>query len=87
MSKKYSLPKTSSREFHTIIDSLITDGLLSIGKNNHNSNHNNFNSGQNGYDSILQILIPFDDISYAVQDNVVLAKFFNTPFVVPSKYR
>lgn len=77
---------SSSREFHVIIDSLITDGLLSVGSNKH-GNHYSYSKNVNNNDSRLQILVPIDDISYAVQDNKVLSKFLHTDFVVPPKYR
>ena len=78
MSRKYHLPKTSAREFHVIIDSLVTDGLFSIA-----------NKGNNiaNYESRLQILVPSDDISFAVQDKSDLSKFLENQFVVPQKYR
>jgi len=71
------MPKTSSREFRIIIDSLISDNIIKQidGKNLTLDN-----------DSKLQLMVSHDDIQFAVKEDGVLHKFFDINIVMPLKY-
>merc|ERR1719361_2630977 len=63
MSKKYILPKTSSREFNIIIDSLISDNIIKqIDGNNGKIKKNSVLAN----DTKLQLMVSYDDIQFAV---------------------
>merc|ERR1712228_916783 len=78
MSKKYILPKTSSREFNIIIDSLISDNIIKqIDGNNGKIKRN---------DTKLKLMVSYDDIQFAFKDDNLLNKFFDLNIVIPLKY-
>merc|ERR1711933_388895 len=84
ISKKYNLTKTSSREFNIIIDSLITDNIIKIiGKQTQqNTKNHHFLSN----DTKLQLMVPSNDIQFAIKDDNVLNKFFEANIIIPNKF-
>ena len=79
MSKKYILPKISSREFNIIIDSLISDHIIQ-------QIHGGKSCSILSNDTKLQLMISYDDIQFAVKEDNVLNKLFDLNIVVPLKY-
>ena len=76
MQPKHGLAKTTL-EFRTIIGALMTDGLLSTLKcKSHKLLPN----------TKLQVLVPFDDIKFAVKKDPILCKLFKTKIMIPSKF-
>lgn len=83
MSKKYIMPKTSSREFRIIIDSLISDNIIKQIDGITGKVQKNLVLGN---DSKLQLMVSHDDIQFAVKEDNVLNKFFDINIVMPLKY-
>eukprot|EP00484_Ammonia_sp_Unknown_P022605 CAMPEP_0197024136 /NCGR_PEP_ID=MMETSP1384-20130603/4765_1 /TAXON_ID=29189 /ORGANISM="Ammonia sp." /LENGTH=582 /DNA_ID=CAMNT_0042452477 /DNA_START=26 /DNA_END=1774 /DNA_ORIENTATION=+ len=87
MSQKHNLPKTSSREFNIIIDSLITDNIVKVLQNNYNKA---LATKQQQVvllnETKLQLMVPADDIQYAVQSDETLHKLLQSNIFVPPKY-
>jgi len=82
--KKYTLPKTSTREFNVIIDSLISDNIFEViaankGKKKHHQTISN--------DTKLQLSVSSDDIHFAIKEDNVLSKFFDINIIIPHKFK
>lgn len=79
MAKKHLLPKTASREFRVIVDSLITDNIVQPLQR--------LRGGKGlGNETKLQIMVSFDDIQFAFRDDSVLRKFFDMKLVIPPRF-
>jgi len=82
MAKKHILPKTSSREFNVIVDSLITDNIIRrVSKQKSRKK-----AMALANDTKLQICVSFDDIQFAFKDDSTLSKFFEMKPVIPGRF-